>query len=318
MWYGGQSVLAGETLSTGRFLVFIAAVLSMMKPIKVLSNSNAAIQIGFASAERVFDLMDRTVRIKEVENPVSLKSVEKGIEFRDVSFSYKEGVEVLQNVSFSIGRGEIVALVGPSGGGKSTIADLIPRFYDPDSGSIMIDGTDLHEIDLKDIRLSLGVVTQETILFNDTVMNNIAYGVDDIPIGTVRKVAQAANALEFIDELPEGFETVIGERGCQLSGGQKQRIAIARAILKNPDILIFDEATSALDTHSERYVQEAIDNLIEGRTTLVIAHRLSTIMKANRIIYIDEGRIAEQGTHDELIAKNARYRELYDMQFKDH
>lgn len=317
MWYGGQAVLTGEALSTGRFLVFIAAVLSMMKPIRALSNSNAAIQIGFASAERVFALMDTPPLIKEVDNPKPMTSIGSGIEFKDVSFSYKKGIEVLHKISFCIGRGEIVALVGPSGGGKSTVADLIPRFYDPDSGFITINGIDLRELRIRDIRQSLGVVTQETILFNDTVLNNIAYGVDDIPFETIRVATEAANALEFITELPDGFETVIGERGCQLSGGQKQRLAIARAILKNPEILIFDEATSALDTHSERFVQEAIDNLIEGRTTLVIAHRLSTITKATKVIYIDDGRIVEQGTHDELIALNGKYRELYDMQFKD-
>jgi len=320
MWYGGRAVLAGESLSAGRFLVFLAAILSMMKPIKVLSNANAVIQGGFASAERVFELMDRPVKIKQSDDPKPLKSVSEGIEFHDVCFRYTEGIEVLRNISFTIGKGEIVALVGPSGGGKSTIADMIPRFYDPDSGSVTIDGVDLRDIAVKDIRRSLGVVTQETVLFNDTVTNNIAYGVSDIPFERIRKAAEAANALEFIEfieELPDGFETVIGERGCWLSGGQKQRLAIARAILKNPEILIFDEATSALDTHSERYVQKAIDNLIKGRTTLVIAHRLSTISKATKVIYVENGMIAEQGTHEELLEKKGKYRGLYDMQFKD-
>jgi len=317
MWYGGRAVLAGESLSAGRFLVFLAAILSMMKPIKVLSNANAVIQGGFASAERVFELMDRPVKIKQSDDPKPLKSVSEGIEFHDVCFRYTEGIEVLRNISFTIGKGEIVALVGPSGGGKSTIADMIPRFYDPDSGSVTIDGVDLRDIAVKDIRRSLGVVTQETVLFNDTVTNNIAYGVSDIPFERIRKAAEAANALEFIEELSDGFETVIGERGCWLSGGQKQRLAIARAILKNPEILIFDEATSALDTHSERYVQRAIDNLIKGRTTLVIAHRLSTISKATKVIYVENGMIAEQGTHEELLEKKGKYRGLYDMQFKD-
>lgn len=316
MWYGGRAVLAGESLSAGRFLVFLAAILSTMRPIKMLSNANAVIQGGFASAERVFELMDRPVRITQSDDPMPLKSVSEGIEFHDVCFSYTEGIEVLRDISFTIGKGEIVALVGPSGGGKSTIADMIPRFYDPDSGSITIDGVDLRDIAIKDIRRSLGVVTQETVLFNDTVANNIAYGVSDIPFERVRKAAEAANALEFIEELPDAFETVIGERGSWLSGGQKQRLAIARAILKNPEILIFDEATSALDTHSERYVQKAIDNLIKGRTTVVIAHRLSTISKATKVIYVENGMIAEQGTHEELLEKNGKYRGLYDMQFK--
>ena len=317
MWYGGRAVLAGESLSAGRFLVFLAATLSMMKPLKMLSNANSVIQGGFASAERVFELMDRPVKVRQSDDPKPLESVREGIEFHDVCFSYTKGIEVLRDISFTIGKGEIVALVGPSGGGKSTIADLIPRFYDPDSGSVAIDGVDLRDIAIKDIRRSLGVVTQETVLFNDTVANNIAYGVSDIPFERVRKAAEAANALEFIEELPDGFETVIGERGCWLSGGQKQRLAIARAILKNPEILIFDEATSALDTHSERYVQKAIDNLMKGRTTLVIAHRLSTISKATKVIYVENGMIAEQGTHEELLEKKGKYRGLYDMQFKD-
>ncbi|RKZ10398.1 ABC transporter ATP-binding protein [Candidatus Fermentibacteria bacterium] len=315
MWYGGSAVLSGGSLSTGRFLVFLAASLSMMKPIKIISTANSRIQTGIASAERVFDLMDLEPVIKQPVDPVPFDSFADRIEFRDVCFSYETGIPVLTDVSFSLDKGEIIALVGPSGGGKSTIADLIPRFYDPDSGSVLIDGSDLRAIDLEGLRRNLGVVTQETVLFNDTVRNNIAYGEESIPIEKIKLAAEVANALQFVEDLPDGFSTVIGERGARLSGGQRQRLAIARAVLKDPDILIFDEATSALDTHSERQVQKAIDGLIEGRTSLIIAHRLSTITKATRVLYIENGRIVESGTHTELLKLNGKYRLLYDMQF---
>lgn len=315
MWYGGKAILSGGDLTTGRFLVFLAAALSMMSPIKTISKANSRIQSGLASAERVFRLMDRKPSVIQPADPVPLESFRDSIEFHDVCFSYGTDPPVLNDISFSMKRGEIVALVGPSGGGKSTIADLIPRFYDPDSGRITIDGHDLRRIDLEALRRSLGVVTQETVLFNDTVRNNIAYGEQGIPMERVELASRVANALEFILELPRGFETVIGERGTRLSGGQKQRIAIARAVLKDPDILIFDEATSALDTHSERMVQKAIDGLMEGRTSLVIAHRLSTVTKATRVLYVENGRIVERGTHSQLLEKNGKYRKLYDLQF---
>ena len=315
MWYGGKEILAGGSLTTGRFLVFLAAALSMMKPIKTISRANSRIQTGLASAERVFSLLDRPPSIIQPENPVPFKSFQHSIEFRDVCFSYEPGVQILTDLSFSVRKGEIVALVGPSGGGKSTIADLIPRFYDPHSGDVLIDGIDLRNINIGALRSCLGVVTQEIVLFNDSIRNNIAYGEVSIPLEKVKTAASVANALDFIEEFPEGFETIIGERGTRLSGGQKQRLAIARAVLKDPDILIFDEATSALDTHSERLVQKAIDALIKGRTALVIAHRLSTIQKASRVLYIEDGMIAEEGTHSELLEKNGKYKRLYDMQF---
>jgi ATP-binding cassette, subfamily B, bacterial MsbA len=315
MWYGGNAILSGGSLTTGRFLVFLAAALSMMKPIKTISNANSRIQTGIASAERVFDLMDTKPAIRQPHDPVPFNSFTNSIEFRNVTFSYNKGIPVLSDISFTIARGEIVALVGPSGGGKSTIADMIPRFYDPDSGSILINGCDLREIDLEGLRKNLGVVTQETVLFNDTLRNNIAYGEEDIPLERIKLAASVANALEFVEELPDGFDTLIGERGATLSGGQKQRIAIARAVLKDPEILIFDEATSALDTHSERQVQKAIDGLIEGRTSLIIAHRLSTISKATRVLYVENGRIVESGTHSALLKMNGKYKLLYDMQF---
>ncbi len=315
MWYGGSAILSGSSLTTGRFLVFLAAALSMMKPIKTISKANSRIQTGLASAERVFSLMDREPAVKQPENPAPFTSFQNRIEFRNVSFSYESGTPVLHNVSFTLKKGDVVALVGPSGGGKSTIADLIPRFYDPDSGSVTIDGFDLRDVDLVTLRKSLGVVTQETVLFNDTIRNNIAYGEQSITMEKIVRAAEVANALEFIEEFPEGFDTVTGERGARLSGGQKQRIAIARAILKDPAILIFDEATSALDTHSEFLVQKAIDGLIEGRTTLVIAHRLSTVRKATKVLYVEDGRVVESGTHQELYDKYGKYRSLYDMQF---
>lgn len=315
MWYGGSAIISGGSLTTGRFLVFLAAALSMMKPIKTMSKANSRIQSGIASAERVFRLLDRQPVIRQPKNPSDFSSFRNAMEFRNVTFSYEKDVPVLNNVSFVMEKGEIVALVGPSGGGKSTIADLIPRFYDPISGQVLIDGYDLRTVDLAVLRRSLGVVTQETVLFNDTVRNNIAYGEESISMDRVRKAAEVANALEFVEELPRGFDTVIGERGTRLSGGQKQRLAIARAVLKDPDILIFDEATSALDTHSERQVQSAIDGLMEGRTSLVIAHRLSTITKADRVLYVERGSIVERGTHSELMTLEGKYRKLYDMQF---
>ena len=315
MWFGGRSILSGGDLTTGRFLVFLAAALSMMSPIKNISKSNTRVQSGLASAQRVFRLMDRSSAIVLPENPVPFEGLQDAIRFEDVSFRYIEDSPVLTGVTFTLAKGEIVALVGPSGGGKSTIADMIPRFYDPDSGTVTIDGTDLRNLDLASVRRCLGVVTQETVLFNDTVRNNIAYGEEDISLDRVIKALEAANAMEFVRELPLGPDTVVGERGARLSGGQKQRLAIARAILKDPDILIFDEATSALDTHSERLVQAAIDGLIEGRTVLVIAHRLSTVAKATRVLYVDQGRIVEEGTHQDLLARNGRYRKLFDMQF---
>jgi ATP-binding cassette, subfamily B, bacterial MsbA len=315
MWFGGRSILSGGSLTTGRFLVFLAAALSMMTPIKNISKANTRVQSGLASAQRVFGLMDRRSAIVLPEHPVPFDGLKEAIRFEDVHFRYIEDSPVLAGVTFTLAKGEIVALVGPSGGGKSTIADMIPRFYDPDSGSVTIDGTDLRRLDLASVRKCLGVVTQETVLFNDTVRNNIAYGEEDIPLDRVITALEAANAMEFVRDLPLGPDTVVGERGARLSGGQKQRLAIARAILKDPDILIFDEATSALDTHSERLVQAAIDGLIEGRTVLVIAHRLSTVTKATRVLYVDQGRIVEEGTHAELLARGGRYRRLFDMQF---
>ena len=316
LWYGGLEVLSNEGVSAEDFIRFIVILFSILGPIKQMSNVNLKIQVGAASAERIFELLDTPPEIVEDLNPVDLKVFKNSIEFDKVHFEYNDGdTLVLDQVTFSIKKGEVVAMVGPSGSGKSTIADLIPRFYDVTTGSIQIDGHDLRKATLASIRGNMGIVTQEVILFNDTIKNNIAYAQPNVTDEAIIKAAEAANALDFIEKTPEGFNTLIGERGVNLSGGQKQRLAIARALLKNPPILILDEATSALDTESEKKVQNAIENLMKDRTALVIAHRLSTVQNADKIIVIDEGKVVEIGTHNELYENGGLYRRLYDIQF---
>ena len=316
LWYGGLEVLSNEGVSAEDFIRFIVILFSILGPIKQMSNVNLKIQVGAASAERIFELLDTPPEIVEDLNPVDLKVFKNSIEFDKVHFEYNDGdTLVLDQVTFSIKKGEVVAMVGPSGSGKSTIADLIPRFYDVTTGSIQIDGHDLRKATLASIRGNMGIVTQEVILFNDTIKNNIAYAQPNVTDKAIIKAAEAANALDFIEKTPEGFNTLIGERGVNLSGGQKQRLAIARALLKNPPILILDEATSALDTESEKKVQNAIENLMKDRTALVIAHRLSTVQNADKIIVIDEGKVVEIGTHNELYENGGLYRRLYDIQF---
>jgi len=290
----------------------------MLQPARKLGNVNAQIQSGLAAAERVFSIIDTPITIKDPISPKPFKSFRDSIRYKDVTFTYENSNRSsLSNINLTIKHGEIVALVGSSGAGKSTFVDLLPRFYDISSGSITIDDIDIREYTLSDLRSKMGIVTQETILFNDTIFNNIAYGMPNATLKDIIAAAKAANALEFIEELPEKFDTEIGEKGARLSGGQRQRLSIARAILKNPEILILDEATSALDTESERKVQLAIDNLVKDRTVIVIAHRLSTIVKANRIIVLENGEIVESGNHQELLDKNGHYRKLYDIQFGD-
>ncbi|MBN2565460.1 MAG: ABC transporter ATP-binding protein [Candidatus Eisenbacteria bacterium] len=318
LWYGGRQVVLGGGVSPDWFLVFLGAVLSSMDPLRKLSRANNDMQIGLAAAGRIFEILDTKPKVVDPENGLVLSGFDDAIRYEGVHFRYDTGDEVLVNINLTIRRGEIVAIVGPSGAGKSTLLDLLSRFYDPTEGRVTIDGADLREVETGSLRRLLGIVTQETILFNDTVRNNIAYGLDGADDATVVAAAKAANAHEFISAMPRGYDTQIGERGVMLSGGERQRIAIARAILKNPPILILDEATSSLDTESERLVQEAIEHLLEGRTVLVIAHRLSTVSNADRIVVIDHGAIRETGTHGDLMDRGGLYRHLYNMQFRDN
>lgn len=315
-WYGGNEVLGKGSMTQGQFFVFLGAALSMIDPVKDLSKSITRIQAGMASSDRIFAILDEKPAVVESADPVDISGFSDSIVFEGVSFAY-DREQVLHGIDLTVRAGEVVALVGPSGAGKSTLADLLPRFIDPTRGRIVLDGVDIRDMRLSSLRALIGVVTQETVLFNDTIRNNIAYGHADLPLERVREAAAAASILDFIEELPEGFETIIGERGVTLSGGQRQRLAIARAILKNPAIMVLDEATSSLDTESERQVQRAIETLVSGRTALMIAHRLSTIRRADRIVFLEAGRIVETGTHEELLAAGGRYRKLYDLQFSD-
>ncbi len=317
LYYGGHLVLGPHShMTPGRFFVFFLALVSMLHPLKELSNVVTRFQRGAAAADRVFEILDLP---GEEDDPGALPApgVERGLAFEQVGFAYEPGRAVLTGVSFEAPAGTTTALVGPSGGGKSTLVDLIPRFADPEEGRVLLDGVDLRSYRRRELRALIGIVTQETLLFNDTVYNNIAYGVADAGPERVRDAARAANAHDFITELPHGYDTPIGERGVLLSGGQRQRLAIARAVLRNPAILILDEATSSLDTESESLVQEALERLLTGRTTFVIAHRLSTIMRADRILVLDRGRIVQSGTHAELLAQPGLYRRLYHLQFRD-
>jgi subfamily B ATP-binding cassette protein MsbA len=317
LWYGGQQVILGGEVSPDWFLVFLGSVLSALQPLRKVSRANNDLQIGLAAGGRIFDILDTEPSVVEPVAGKALEGLRDRIAFEGVRFSYGPGDDVLHDVDLTVARGEVVAIVGPSGAGKSTLLDLLARFYDPTGGRVTIDGVDLRDVDLKSLRRLLGIVTQETILFNDTVRNNIAYGFEGAADREVIAAAEAANAHGFISAMPDGYDTEIGERGVMLSGGERQRIAIARAILKNPPVLILDEATSSLDTESERLVQQAIERLLRGRTVLVIAHRLSTVRNADRIVVLDKGAISETGTHQDLMSLEGLYRYLYDMQFRD-
>ena len=318
--FGGYQIAHGG-LTTGGFVTFLGAWVSVYKPLKSLINFRVQLQTAMVSAERVYEIIDTKPSIKDSENVTDLKNVKGNIEFKDVCFEYELGKPILKNINMTIPAGKTVALVGASGGGKTTIVNLIPRFFEPTSGQILIDGEDIRNVSQKSLRQNTSLVSQEVILFDDTIRNNIAYGKGEIEYTTVSdaeivKASKSANAYEFITAMTDGYETRIGEKGVRLSGGQKQRISIARAIIKNAPILLLDEATSALDTESEFEVQTALDNLMKNRTTIVIAHRLSTIKNADMIYVIEKGKIIEQGNHETLLAKNGEYAKLYNMQFK--
>ena len=315
LWFGGTLILSDKApIDASTFIFYMTILYSVLAPLKEFSKAGYNIPKGLASMERVDKILEAENEIKEADNPKTLKGFDEALRFKGVSFRYEEDREILHDIDLTIPKGKTIALVGQSGSGKSTLADLIPRYYDVCSGAVTLDGTDIREFRIKDLRSLIGNVNQEAILFNDTIFNNIAFGVENATMEQVIEAAKIANAHEFIMEKEEGYQTNIGDRGGKLSGGQRQRISIARAILKNPPILILDEATSALDTESEKIVQEALDRLTSTRTTIVIAHRLSTIRNADLICVMHEGRIVEKGRHEELIALNGYYRKLHDMQ----
>ncbi len=311
--FGGGLVVAGE-LDAAQFLAFVAIFSQITRPVRSFIDQFSNINQGVAAGDRIFGLLGEENPMPESENATEMKPFAKSIEFRNVSFSYDGTKRILDNVNFTIKKGETVALVGPSGGGKSTLSELIPRFYDPIEGEVLIDGVSLKDLTLESVREQIGTVAQDTILFNDSILGNLSFGRQSATREEVIEAAKIANAHDFIMESGEGYDTNIGDRGMKLSGGQRQRLSIARAVLKNPDILILDEATSALDTESEKLVQESLTKLLEGRTSVVIAHRLSTIYNADKILVVDRGRIVEQGTHTELISKNGVYSKLVEMQ----
>ena len=316
LWIGGHDVLVSNDMTSEDFIRFILILFSVLQPIRSLSKVGINLQNGFASADRVFNVLDTVPAIVSKPNAIKIKDVKDEITFNNVGFNYDGTDRILKDISFTMKKGTVTALVGASGAGKSTIADLIPRFYDVINGKIEIDGNDIRDLDINSLRKMMGIVSQETILFNDTIGSNIKYGLQSVTDDQLQKAAKNANAYDFISEQPNGFETVIGEKGVRLSGGQRQRIAIARAILKNPSILILDEATSSLDTESEYKVQKAVDNLMADRTVLVIAHRLSTVESADKIVVMEDGEIADFGSHQDLLKKDGVYTRLYKKQFK--
>jgi subfamily B ATP-binding cassette protein MsbA len=317
LWIGAMGVLEGTGMKAAELIVFMTMVMRLLPPLKQISQAPNIAQQAVAAAERLFDVLDRPTEAQTDRGTTKVASLERAVEFQNVSFAYDDE-PVLRDVSFTALRGTVVALVGASGAGKTTLVDLIPRFYEPTAGRILFDGVDSREIELGSLRSLTGIVSQDTVLFNDTVRNNIAYGsAQRYTMAQVERAARAANAHDFICALPQGYDTILGERGTRLSGGQRQRLAIARALLVDPPILILDEATSALDTESERLVQEAVDRLLTGRTVFVIAHRLSTIVHADLILVLDQGHIVERGTHTELLAGRGTYFRLHSLQFRD-
>jgi len=314
LFYGGQAVMSGEDgLTPSSFLTYLTFYASMLQPAKNFSNGITSLQKGVVSAERIFKIIDTKSEIQSKPNAIVLQEFKKSIEFKNVSFAYDKEF-VLRNINLTIEKGKTIALVGPSGGGKSTLADLVPRFYDPSEGEVLLDDISITEYEIESLRKQMGVVTQESILFNDTIFNNIAFGMENVREEDVIHAAKVANAHEFIVQTENSYQTFIGERGSKLSGGQRQRLSIARAVLKNPPVLILDEATSALDSESERLVQDALTNLMKNRTSIVIAHRLSTIQHADEIIVIQNGQIVERGEHEALIKVNGLYKKLNEIQ----
>ncbi|OQA90119.1 MAG: putative multidrug export ATP-binding/permease protein [Elusimicrobia bacterium ADurb.Bin231] len=314
MLWGGMEVINGS-VTQGTFIAFIATAMSMYRPAKSLTDVNTDIQTATAAGERIFELLDKRPSVIEMPDAVEISSLERKISFEDVNFAYIPGKQVLCGINMEIKKGEIFAIVGPSGSGKTTVINLLARFFDPSSGRILIDGSDIRKFTFRSLRALMAIVTQETILFNDTIAANIAYGTAVTDPESIENAARLANAHGFISKLPHGYDTAIGEKGVTLSGGERQRLAIARVMLRNPQILILDEATSALDSNSELLVQEAISKLMKGRTTIVIAHRLSTIKSADMILLVDKGRISGMGSHEELFAKSLLYKKLYESQY---
>ena len=313
-YYAGTEIINGTNRDPATFLAFIGVFFQVLDPAKRLSNAVSAIQGGMASLERVSEVLDYDLKVEEVANPTSISELKDKIEFKNIGFYYEKSNLILKNVSITVPKGKTVALVGQSGSGKTTLANLLARFYDVSEGEILIDGQNIKNLKLTDFRQLLGMVTQESVLFNDSVYNNILMGNPDATEAQVMEAAKIANAHEFISQLQDGYYTNIGDDGNKLSGGQKQRVSIARAVLKNPPIMILDEATSALDTESERYVQDALEKMMENRTSLIIAHRLSTIQKADHIVVMEKGDIIEQGSHQELMERNGTYRKLVELQ----
>ena len=317
LFFVGSQIVRGKSdMTPGAFFVYLGIFFQMMPSLKLFGQVFNSIHEGIAASSRVFEILDTQPKIYDLPDAIELKSFKKNIEFKNVCFRYDKSDLILSNINLEINKGEIIAIVGLSGAGKSSLVDLIPRFYDIESGSLLIDSNDIRKIKISSLRSLMGIVTQETILFNDSIKNNIAYGMKDIAFDKITEASKAANAHIFIENLERGYDTIIGDRGVKLSGGERQRLSIARALLKNPPILILDEATSSLDTQSEILVQQAIERLMKGRTSIVIAHRLSTIQNANIIIVLNEGRIVESGSNEELLKINGLYKKLYDMQFR--
>ena len=310
--WAGKDVISGK-LSFGVLGLYLGSLFSLIRPFKKLSQVNSINQQALAANERIYEVLDAPITVKEKESAGELKKISRVIVFKNLNFRYEE-LEILKDINFSVSAGEVIAIVGPSGSGKSTLLDLLARFYDPQKGEILIDGINIRDVSLKSLRGQIGIVTQETVLFNDSVRANISYGHTDIDIKLIEEASRTANAQGFISKLPQGYDTFIGDRGVKLSGGERQRLAIARALLKNPPILILDEATSQLDTESERIVQDALNKLMRGRTVFMIAHRLSTVRGANKIIVLDKGRIVQMGSHQDLISAEGLYRRLWQMQ----